>query len=182
MTLARFSASVSSMPLPILFCHGLDSAPIGRKSQGLIDLGYDVRAPDCRRRNLLQRVRILTVEISRIDPKPVIVGSSFGGIAGLIASIMAIRAGAVVPALVLCAPALQLPPPPGTVDDLAPLCPTIILHGTRDDVIPIDLSRRFADEHHLELVEVDDTHGLPDAGFDALVRAVQRFAGPIEPA
>jgi len=166
------------VPSPILFCHGLESAPIGRKSQGLIDLGYDVTAPDCRGQDLAARVEILTKAVRAFASAPVVVGSSFGGIAGLVAVILATRAGASVAGLVLCAPALQLPPPADTVTNLAPPCPTIVVHGTGDDVIPIHHSRSFCDQHGCPLVEVDDTHGLPNAGFDAIVRAVNELAGP----
>lgn len=167
------------MTLPILFCHGLESGPIGRKSQGLIDLGFEVHAPDCRGKDLRERVDILVAAIATIEPPPVVVGSSFGGIAGLVAAIVAARRQRVVPALILCAPALQLPPPPGTADDLAPPCPTVIIHGTRDEVIPIDVSRTFAANHHVPLIEVDDTHGLADTGFTAIVDAVRTFTGEI---
>ena len=165
------------MPSPLLFCHGLESAPIGRKSQGLIDLGYDVTAPDCRGQGLAARVDILTDAIAAFESAPLVVGSSFGGIAGLIAVILAHRAGTSVAGLVLCAPALQLPPPADTVTDLAPPCPTIVVHGTGDDVIPIAHSRSFCDRYGCPLVEVDDTHGLPNAGFAAIVGAVKDLAG-----
>jgi len=40
-------------------------------------------------------------------------------------------------------------------------CPTLILHGTRDDVVPIASSRAYAAAHaHVRLVELDDDHGL----------------------
>ena len=40
-------------------------------------------------------------------------------------------------------------------------CPTVIVHGTRDDVVPVGSSRRYAAAHdHVTLVEVDDDHGL----------------------
>jgi pimeloyl-ACP methyl ester carboxylesterase len=40
-------------------------------------------------------------------------------------------------------------------------CPTRIVHGTRDDVVPLEGSRRYAAQHELvEVVEVDDDHGL----------------------
>jgi len=40
-------------------------------------------------------------------------------------------------------------------------CPTRIVHGTRDVVVPIELSRRFAREREkAQLIEVDDDHRL----------------------
>jgi pimeloyl-ACP methyl ester carboxylesterase len=62
--------------------------------------------------------------------------------------------------LLLCAPALALPPPPSFRGELGCPVPTTILHGTRDEVIPIDISRAFAARHGARLVEVDDDHSL----------------------
>jgi pimeloyl-ACP methyl ester carboxylesterase len=168
------------MAHPLLFCHGLESAPIGRKSQRLIDLGYEVTAPDGRGKDLAQRIDGILAALRPADPPPVVVGSSFGGIAGLVATIMAAREGLVIPGLVLCAPALTREPPAGTVDTLAPPCPTIVVHGTGDDVIPIDVSRTFAAAHpdRVRLVEVDDDHGLGAAGLAAIEAAVRELAGP----
>ena len=168
------------MPLPVLFCHGLESAPIGRKSQGLIDLGYQVIAPDCRGKDLAERVEIIVAALREAQPTPVVVGSSFGGIAGLVACIVAAREGVTIPGLVLCAPALHRPPPPGTTDDLSPPCETVVVHGTRDDVIPIGIVREWATEHDVPMIEVDDIHPLPDAGFAAIVEQVVRLAGPVD--
>jgi pimeloyl-ACP methyl ester carboxylesterase len=40
-------------------------------------------------------------------------------------------------------------------------CPTLIVHGTRDDRVPIESSRRYVSEHPaVELFEVDDGHDL----------------------
>lgn len=40
-------------------------------------------------------------------------------------------------------------------------CPTVIVHGRRDETVPIRSSRDYAARHdHVELVEVDDTHDL----------------------
>ena len=160
----------------ILFCHGLESAPIGRKSQGLIDLGYEVVAPDCRGKDLAARVELLAETMRGLAEPPLVVGSSFGGIAGLVAAIMVAREGVALDGLVLCAPALQVAPPPDTMDDLRPPCRTAIVHGTRDEVIPIALSRDYARRFAVELVEVDDDHGLGHAGFDAIADIVARFA------
>ncbi|MEM9192840.1 MAG: YqiA/YcfP family alpha/beta fold hydrolase [Myxococcota bacterium] len=40
-------------------------------------------------------------------------------------------------------------------------CPTHIVHGVRDEVVPIEGSRRYAAEHRsVRLIEVDDDHSL----------------------
>lgn len=51
--------------------------------------------------------------------------------------------------------ALRHPPTPATP------CPTLILHGTRDVVVPVDGSRAYAQAHaHVTLRELDDDHAL----------------------
>jgi pimeloyl-ACP methyl ester carboxylesterase len=51
--------------------------------------------------------------------------------------------------------ALALPAAPDVT------CPTVIVHGTRDDRVPIDLSRGYAEARdHVTLDEVDDGHDL----------------------
>jgi uncharacterized protein len=59
-------------------------------------------------------------------------------------------------------------PPPVSV-------PTIVLHGTRDDVVPVEHSRAFAEGRaNVRLVELDDDHELRasiDRIHDELVRA-----------
>lgn len=162
--------------MKILFAHGLESGPIGRKSQALIDAGYDLLAPDCRGQDLAQRIPRLLEVLVETEPVPLLVGSSFGGIAGLVAAIMAAERGVVVPGLVLCAPALMRTPPPGTVPALRCPAPTVVIHGVRDEVIPIEVSRRFAREHGAELREVDDDHRLAGPGLEAILNAVAERA------
>jgi len=166
--------------MTILFAHGLESGPIGRKSQALADAGYELLAPDCRGLELAARVeRLVEAIIATKASPPLLVGSSFGGIAGLVAALVAEERGVVVSGLVLCAPALMLPPPPGTVERLTlPSARTIVVHGTRDEVIPIEVSRRFAAEHGAELREVDDDHGLGHAGLAVILAAVKELHGP----
>lgn len=158
--------------MAILFAHGLESGPIGRKSQALLDAGYEVLAPDGRGLDLAQRIERLVEVLVATEPTPLLVGSSFGGIAGLVAALVAAERGVTVPGLVLCAPALMLPPPPGTVERLRCPARTILVHGTRDEVIPIEVSRRFAHEHGAELREVDDDHGLGHAGLPVILAAI----------
>jgi pimeloyl-ACP methyl ester carboxylesterase len=167
--------------MTIVFAHGLESGPIGRKSQALLDAGYAVVAPDCRGLDLAQRVEVLVQTLvagtdgHAFDTPPLLVGSSFGGIAGLVAALVAAERGVAVRGLLLCAPALMLPPPPGTVTALRCPARTILVHGTRDELIPIAVSRRFAQEHGAELREVDDDHGLGHAGLPAILAAVREL-------
>src|SRR5262249_44975478 len=56
--------------------------------------------------------------------------------------------------------------------------PTLILHGTRDDVVPIERSREFAaGKRHVRLVELDDTHELI-ASIPTLLAESDRFLAP----
>jgi pimeloyl-ACP methyl ester carboxylesterase len=54
----------------------------------------------------------------------------------------------------------------------------IVVHGTRDEVVPVELSRTYAERSGCELVELDADHfDLIDprfAGFDAIIGAVGR--------
>lgn len=144
----------------LLFAHGLESGPEGRKTVWLREAGHDVRAPDCRGFDLESRIDTLVDAIIEDDPPRIVVGSSFGGIAGLAATIVAKRRGVVVPSLVLYAPALQLTVPDRFGISLAPPCRTIVVHGTRDEIIPIEVSRAWCRTHRMTLVECDDDHSL----------------------
>lgn len=54
-------------------------------------------------------------------------------------------------------------------------CPTLIIHGTRDTVVPIESSRLYAAQHpHVQLIEVDDDHGLI-ASMPLIWKETQRF-------
>jgi len=55
--------------------------------------------------------------------------------------------------------------------------PTLILHGTKDDSVPIEHSRRFAaDRVNVELIELDDGHELT-ASLPRLIAETERFLG-----
>jgi pimeloyl-ACP methyl ester carboxylesterase len=52
--------------------------------------------------------------------------------------------------------------------------PTLVIHGTRDDVVPVEGSRRWAaGKQHVRLVEVDDGHELV-ASLDLIAREADR--------
>lgn len=56
-------------------------------------------------------------------------------------------------------------------------CETLIVHGTRDEVVPVESSRRYAAARpHVTLVEVDDDHTLM-ASADRIAEETLRFFG-----
>lgn len=56
-------------------------------------------------------------------------------------------------------------------------CPTLIVHGTRDEIVPVDMSRQYAaGRDHVRLVEVDDDHLLARSA-DVIVRETEAFFG-----
>jgi pimeloyl-ACP methyl ester carboxylesterase len=56
--------------------------------------------------------------------------------------------------------------------------PTLVLHGTRDEVVDIELSRRFASgRRHVRLVELEDDHELL-AALPAILDEIDRFLAP----
>lgn len=57
--------------------------------------------------------------------------------------------------------------------------PTLILHGAGDEVVPVDVSRRFvAGRPHVRLVEVDDGHDLAIA-LPTVLDEIERFLAPV---
>ena len=56
-------------------------------------------------------------------------------------------------------------------------CPTTILHGSRDEVVPIDQSRSYATARpKVRLIEVEDDHGLL-ASLERIAGEARRFFG-----
>ncbi len=161
----------------ILFAHGLESGPSGRKTAWFRDAGHDVRVPDARGLGLEARIDQLVAALRDEATPRVLVGSSFGGIAGLIAAIAAAPGGHGPTALLLCAPALQLPPPPRYAGSLRPPCPAAVVHGTRDEIIPVAVGHQWAIEHGARWIPCADDHSLANsrdivlAALDALAVA-----------
>lgn len=56
--------------------------------------------------------------------------------------------------------------------------PTLVVHGRRDDVVPVEFSRQFArGRRHVRLVEVDDDHTLL-AALPEVLDAIEAFLAP----
>ncbi len=87
-----------------------------------------------------------------------LIGSSLGG---LMAALFATQAPGQVRKLVLLSPALTLPEFAGNLP--APIAvPTIVVHGTRDELLPLEAGRTLAEKvfTNLTFLIVDDDHRL----------------------
>jgi pimeloyl-ACP methyl ester carboxylesterase len=143
-------------PSHLIFIHGLEGTSQGAKATLLRSLFPAMRIPDFRG-SLEQRMADLYPILGNSDAWTV-VGSSFGG---LMAAIFSCQKPAQVRMLVLMAPALILPQfvdsHPAPVD-----IPTIVYHGRRDEIIPLEPTRQLAQQYFRNLTfhQVDDDHGL----------------------
>jgi len=162
-------------PLPIVFAHGLEGAPQGTKIAALRAAGLDIIAPDGRGLVLADRIHLL--EAATRSGPVVLGGSSYGGLA---AAWLAAQFPERFHALLLCAPALHWTEDP--VEDPEALCAppgltTHILHGIRDDVVPLAASERYQARSgsHVTLEAVEDGHRLADS-IDRLVAIARQLA------
>jgi pimeloyl-ACP methyl ester carboxylesterase len=155
--------------MKVLFCHGLEGSPSGRKAAALRDAGHDVVAPQLPKEDFEAAVRIAREALSKSRPD-VVVGSSRGGA-------IAIRVAATSPApLVLLAPAWRR-------CGVEPVVrrDTRVLHGIKDEMVPladsIELEAR-SDLPQENLVPVNDDHRLGSPlALASLLDAVARAAG-----
>ncbi len=158
----------------IIFCHGLESQPHGRKYQYLSRAGLDVEAPDFQGLDLSARVEKLEGILEGAGA-PLLIGSSYGGATAICAALRHRQRGGRIAGLILCAPALGLREPPIEEMELSAPAPTIILHGTRDDVVPVEVSRALAArDPNVKLIELDDVHDL-SGSLPELLGAVYAF-------
>ena len=151
----------------IIFAHGLEGTPNGSKIRALRAAGFEVLAPDFQGMILSDRVALLeTICNQHADKRPILAGSSYGG---LTAAIIAMRKPNQFTGLLLCAPALHLEEDP--VDEETVLVapkgmPTVIVHGIRDDIVPISCSLEYAERSGADILQfhkVDDGHRLAES-------------------
>lgn len=141
----------------VVFLHGLESGPHGSKFHALRKAFPSVTAPDCK--GVLDIETRVSMILKHLDEEPaLLVGSSFGGLA---AGLVYQQRPDLVQGMVLCAPALHRP----AAQQIQSLpSGTIIIHGTRDDVVPVQHSRDAALRFSATLIEVDDDHRLSKSG------------------
>lgn len=140
------------MAAKVLFLHGLDARPGGKKPCWLLEQGFSVANPALPREDFAASVDIAR-QAFQADPPDVVVGSSRGGA-------VALALGEIAAPLVLVAPAwrfYRVMPRVG-VD-------ATILHSPADEVIPIDHSKellRLCGLPESRLVEVGSDHSMND--------------------
>lgn len=143
----------------VVFSHGKDSEPWGRKIQVLSTVaaeeGYEVESVDYRGIDSpIERANRLADVCRGLTGELVLVGSSLGGYVS-VANAPTLQAKAVF----LIAPALYMPGlPPLRVPALE--CPATIVHGWGDEVVPAQDSIRFAREHSATLHLIPGDHRL----------------------
>jgi len=143
----------------VVFSHGKESGPWGAKITAMAevvrDLDLGVESVDYRGMDdPVQRVEKLLAVGRELRGPIVLVGSSMGG---HVAAAAASRLEAA--ALFLLAPAFYMPGfEKYTPQDVA--MPTAIVHGWRDEIVPVDNVIRWAREHRATLHILDSEHRL----------------------
>lgn len=140
----------------LIFIHGLEGTSQGVKARLLREQFPGILIPDFRG-SLEERM----VELRALLGEQggwTIIGSSLGG---LMATMYACEQPQQVAKLVLLAPALIWPDFANALPKAVDV-PTVIYHGKRDDLVPLEAVHRIAEQvfTRLDFHAVDDDHGL----------------------
>jgi pimeloyl-ACP methyl ester carboxylesterase len=157
----------------VVFSHGKESGPWGSKITAMAevvrDLGAAVESVDYRGiEDPSARVAKLIEAGAQLKEPMVLVGSSMGG------HVSAAAASRLKPrGLFLLAPAFYMAGyeqyTPQDVD-----CPTAIVHGWHDDIVPVENGIRWAREHQAALHLLNSGHRLEDQ-IDAICLLLRGF-------
>jgi pimeloyl-ACP methyl ester carboxylesterase len=145
----------------VVFSHGKESGPWGSKISALAEIaraeGYEVESVDYRGiDDPAERVTRLLAYCRDFQGRLILVGSSMGGHVSAAGSRLLRSAG-----MFLMAPAFYMP----GFEDATPepaACPLTIVHGWRDEVVPVENSVRYAKAHHATLHVLDTDHRMQD--------------------
>jgi len=162
----------------VIFSHGQESGPWGTKIRAMANVarGLGCAADSIDYRGIAdpaERVQKLINECGEIDDTLVLVGSSMGG---HVATAGAAPLRAV--GLFVLAPAYYMP----SYENLTPNPPNIpicIVHGWRDDVVPVENSIRFAQACVAELHLLNGGHRLTE-NIDEINYYLGRFIEKID--
>ncbi len=145
----------------VVFSHGKESGPWGSKITAMAamvrELGPAVESVDYRGLDdPSDRVRKLIGMGTELKEPMVLVGSSMGGhVSGAAAAVLRPRG------MFLLAPAFYM----AGYEQYTPqdvTCPTAIVHGWHDDIVPVENSIRWAREHQAALHLLNSDHRLED--------------------
>lgn len=145
----------------VYFSHGQESGPWGTKIRAMAET---VKKLGCRAESVdyqgiadpTERVAHLLAELDGVTEPLILVGSSMGG---HVATAAAASVGAI--GLFVLAPAYFMP----GYEELTPAppgMPVTIVHGWRDDVVPIENSIQFAQQCNATLHLLDGDHRLTE--------------------
>ena len=157
----------------VIFSHGQESGPWGTKIRAMAEM---VRELGCTADSIdyqgiadpTERVTKLLAACADIDDTLILVGSSMGGHVATAAAAELNAAG-----LFVLAPAYYMPGYEALTPE-PPSMPVCIVHGWRDDVVPVANSIRFAESCRAELHVLDGDHRLT-ANIDEINYYLQRF-------
>jgi pimeloyl-ACP methyl ester carboxylesterase len=157
----------------VVFSHGKESGPWGSKITAMAavvrELKIEVESVDYRGLDDPgDRVAKLIDLGKKLDAPMVLVGSSMGG------HVSAAAASELKPrGLFLLAPAFYMP----GYEEYTPqnvVCPTAIVHGWHDAIVPVENSIRWAREHQAALHLLNSDHRLEDQ-IDAICVLLRAF-------
>ena len=145
----------------VVFSHGKDAGPWGVKITALAgnarSEGYEVESVDYRGiDDPRERVNKLVEFCKELKGDLVLCGSSLGGYVSVAAASLLHARG-----VFLMAPALTMPGLPPLREKVLD-CPTTIVHGWKDDVVPVEQSIEFARRHGCALHILNSDHRLQD--------------------
>jgi pimeloyl-ACP methyl ester carboxylesterase len=157
----------------VVFSHGKESGPWGSKITAMAalvrELAMAVESVDYRGMDDPgARVAKLAATGALLKAPLVLVGSSMGG------HVSAAAASRLKPkGLFLLAPAFYM----AGYEEYTPQdvsCPTVIVHGWHDDIVPVENSIRWAREHQAALHVLNSDHRLEDQ-IEAICRLLRDF-------
>lgn len=157
----------------IILSHGSDSGPGAIKVSTLAaqagSLGWRTERPDFGVDDAAGYAAAVALRVARLravivacDAPPVLVGSSMGAFTSALVSLEV-----PVAALFLLATPPAIPDCPQALDLRAGV-PTLLIHGWRDELCPVEGVQAFAARRRLPLLLLDDDHRLL-ASMDTIV-------------
>jgi pimeloyl-ACP methyl ester carboxylesterase len=157
----------------VVFSHGKESGPWGSKITAMAalvrELAMGVESVDYRgMEDPGARVAKLAATGAELEAPLVLVGSSMGGHVSAAAASRLQAKG-----LFLLAPAFYM----AGYEEYTPQdvsCPTVIVHGWHDDIVPVENSIRWAREHQAVLHVLNSDHRLEDQ-IEAICRLLRDF-------